>query len=81
MKVGEVPKCGCGKTKNPPYCDGSHYEPREAVEAAQPAADPKKRRPLVKQFDLNASDEVKAWNAAIDSLKALKRQQTKNGLR
>lgn len=18
------PRCGCGKTKNPPYCDGSH---------------------------------------------------------
>ena len=79
MRVGEIPKCGCGKTKNPPYCDGSHYEPREAVEAAQSVAGLKKRPPVVTRLELSASDEVTAWNAAVDLLKAEKRQRTKNG--
>ena len=79
MRVGEIPKCGCGKTKNPPYCDGSHYEAREAVEAAQPVANPKKRAPVVTRLQTNANYEVKAWNAAVDLLKAEKRQRTKNG--
>ena len=31
MRVGQIPKCGCGKTKHPPgYCDGSHSQVTEA---------------------------------------------------
>ena len=33
----------------------------------------------LKNYLLSASDEVKAWNAAVDLLKAEKRQRTKNG--
>jgi hypothetical protein len=49
------------------------------MEAAQPVANPKKRPPVVTRLQTNANDEVKAWNAAVDLLKAEKRQRTKNG--
>jgi hypothetical protein len=80
MRVGELPKCGCRKTKNPRYCDASHYESREAIEAAQPVANQKRLAPVFMRFETNASDEVKIWNAAVDSLKAEKRHRTMNGL-
>ena len=78
MRVGEIPKCGCGKTKNPPYCDGSHYEPREVVEAAQSADASKNRAPDVQKLETNLSDEVRKWNAAVELRRAEKRQRTTN---
>ncbi len=78
MRAGEIPKCGCGKTKNPPYCDGSHYEPREVVEASQSARTNKKRAPVVQKLETNLSDEVRQWNAAVELRRAEKLQRTTN---
>jgi hypothetical protein len=79
VRVGEIPKCGCGRTKNPPYCDGSHYEPREVVEAAQAAGSTKRLMPVVKRLESSQSDEIKKWNAAVELRRAEKRQRTTNG--
>ncbi len=79
MRVGEIPKCGCGKTKNPPYCDGSHYEPRDVVEAAQSAGSNAWRGPVIQRLESNLSDEVKQWNAAVELRRAEKRQRTIKG--
>ena len=75
MRVGKIPECGCGKTKNPPYCDGSHYEPPSGLQATIPPASPKKQAPVVQKLETNCSQEVKDWNSAIEKRKTAKRQR------
>ena len=38
-------------------------------------ATPRKRRPPVKRMVTSSSDEIKAWNAAVDARKAAKKDQ------
>ena len=38
-------------------------------------ATPRKRRPQVQRMVTSSSDEIKAWNAAVDARKAAKKEQ------
>ena len=38
-------------------------------------ATPRKRRPPVQRMVTSSSDEIKAWNAAVDARKAAKKEQ------
>lgn len=75
MRVGKIPECGCGKTRHPPYCDGSHYEPSSVLQTAIPPANPKKQAPVVQKLVTKCSQEVNDWNAAIEERKAAKRRR------